>query len=77
MKTKRPSSSDPKASTPSRNLLAIAMVGTALISYQVHKTPDARDRLKDLASLAQNSGDLTARDMQVLTQILATPSPSN
>ncbi|KPB81925.1 putative prophage PSSB64-01, Orf3 [Pseudomonas syringae pv. tomato] len=53
------------------------MVGTALIGYQVHKTPDARDRLKDLASLAQNRGDLTARDLHVLTQILATPSPSN
>ncbi|MDF5776550.1 hypothetical protein [Pseudomonas syringae] len=77
MKTEHPSSSDSKASTPSRNLLIVAMIGTALIGYQIHKTPDARGRLVGLASLAQIRGDLTTSDLHVLAQILATPSPSN
>ncbi|KGS15976.1 prophage PSSB64-01 [Pseudomonas coronafaciens pv. porri] len=77
MQTEHLSSSLSKASTPSRNLLIIAMIGTALIGYQVHKTQDARGRLVGLASLAQVQGDLTASDLDVLAQILATPTPSN
>lgn len=77
MKTEHPSSSNSKASTPPKNLLTIAMVGTALIGYLVQKTPDTRGRLESLASQAQIQGDLTASDEHVLTQILATPSPSN
>ncbi|WP_032699960.1 hypothetical protein [Pseudomonas syringae] len=77
MKTEHPSSSDSKASKPSRNLLITAMIGTALIGYQVHKTPDARGRLESLATQATTQGELSANDMRVLASILAIPSPSN
>ncbi|MCH5535171.1 hypothetical protein L6216_13470 [Pseudomonas syringae pv. syringae] len=77
MKTEHPCSSDSKASTPSRNLLTIALIGAALIGYQVHKTPHARGRLESLATQAKTRGDLSASDMRLLTSILATPSPSN
>ena len=77
MQTEHLSSRDTKASTPPRHLLTIAMIGTALIGYLVHKTPDARGRLESLASQAQVQGDLTASDEHVLAQILATPSSSN
>ncbi|KPW09749.1 hypothetical protein ALP10_03299 [Pseudomonas syringae pv. helianthi] len=77
MKTEHPSSSDPKASTPSQNLLTIALIGAALISYQVHKTPHARGRLESLATQATTQGDLSANDMRVLASILDIPSPSN
>ncbi|SMS12797.1 hypothetical membrane protein [Pseudomonas viridiflava] len=77
MKTEHPSSSDPKASTPSQNLLTIALIGAALISYQVHKTQHTRGRLESLATQAKTQGDLSANDMRVLASILAIPSPSN
>ncbi|PHN78331.1 hypothetical protein [Pseudomonas syringae] len=77
MKTEHPSSSDPKASTPSQNPLTIALIGAALISYQVHKTPHARGRLESLATQATTQGGLSANDMRVLASILDIPSPSN
>ena len=63
--------------TPSRRTVATAIIGAALIGYLVHKTPDARDRLTDLATLAHSQGDLTAVDALVIAQVLARPSVSN
>ena len=63
------SSSETKATTSSRKLLATAMIGAALIGYQVHKTPDARTRLESLASQA----DLTESDAALVAEHLAKP----
>jgi hypothetical protein len=57
--------------------VATAIIGAALIGYLVQKTPDARDRLTNLATLAHSQGDLTAVDAQVITQVLARPPVSN
>ena len=62
---------------PSRRTVATAIIGAALIGYLVHKTPDARDRLTNLATLAHRQGELTAVDAQVITQVLARQSVSN
>ncbi|MCD5970406.1 hypothetical protein [Pseudomonas quasicaspiana] len=62
---------------PSRRTVATAIIGAALIGYLVHKTPNARQHLESLASLAQTQGDLTAGDALILAQILALPPVSN
>jgi hypothetical protein len=59
---------------PTRPLLATAVIGAALIGYVVHKTPDARQRLESLAAMAQNLGDLSDRDADVVAQVLAKPT---
>lgn len=59
---------------PPRPLLATAVIGAALIGYLVHKTPDARERLESLASMAQLMGDLTERDAAVVAELLAKPT---
>jgi len=84
MQAQHPSSSKCKAITPpkggsrtfkpSRRLLATAVIGSALIAYQVHKTPDARQRLESLVSTAQSIGDLTERDAAVVAELLAKPT---
>ena len=83
MQAQHPSSSGDKASTPGergsitfkppRPLLATAMIGAALIGYLVHKTHDARLRLESLAAMAQQLGDLSDRDADVVAQLLAKP----
>lgn len=83
MQAQHPSSSGSKAITlpeqaskafkPPRPLLAIAVIGAALISYQIHKTPDARQRLESLASMAHTLGELSDRDADVVAQLLAKP----
>jgi len=85
MKAAHQSSSDRKDTTPPnhggsrtfkppRPLLATAVIGAALISYLVHKTPDARLRLENLANMAQSKGDLTDRDAAVVAELLAKPT---
>ncbi|MBK5413720.1 hypothetical protein [Pseudomonas sp. TH31] len=84
MQAQHPSSSKHKAITPpgqvsstfkpSRRLLATAVIGAALISYLVHKTPDARQRLETLADIAQILGDLSEPDAAVVAQLLAKPA---
>lgn len=59
---------------PSRPLLATAVIGTALIGYLVHKTPDARLHLECLVSIAHTLGDLTERDAAVVAELLAKPT---
>lgn len=73
MEAKHQSSGGTKATTPARHLLATAMIGAALIGYQVHKTPDARTRLVSLATMAHSLGELTDRDAAVVAQLLAKP----
>ena len=83
MQAQHPSSSGNKAITPAeqgsitfrppRPLLATAMIGAALIGYLIHKTPDARQRLESLAAMAQQLGDLSDRDADVVAQLLAKP----
>ncbi len=70
MQARTQSSSDIKANTPTRRLLATAMIGAALIGYQVHKTPDARARLESLATTASRLGDLSENDATVITRVL-------
>ncbi|WP_207267454.1 hypothetical protein [Pseudomonas sp. GW101-3H06] len=81
MKAEHRSSSDSKDITllmkggtsgfkPSRPLLATAVIGTALIGYLVHKTPDARSHLENLVNMAHNMGDLSERDAAVVTELL-------
>lgn len=83
MQAQHPSSSGNKAITPTeqgssafkppRPLLATAMIGAALIGYVVHKTPDARQRLENLAAMALQLGHLSDRDADVVAQLLARP----
>ena len=73
MEVQQLNSSDPKATTPTRHLLATAIIGAALIGYLVHKTPDARIRLESLSSMAQTLGELTENDAAVVAQLLAKP----
>lgn len=84
MQAQHPSSSDHKAITPleqgrstfapPRRLLATAIIGAALIGYLIHKTPDARQRLESLASMAHSLGDLSDGDANVVAQLLAKPN---
>ncbi|NHN70574.1 hypothetical protein G7W60_22295 [Pseudomonas fluorescens] len=84
MQAQHPSSSGHKATTaltrnadstfkPTRPMLATAVIGAALISYLVHKTPDARQHLASLANMAWTLGDLSARDAAVVADLLAKP----
>lgn len=84
MQAQHPSSSRRKAITPpdrgsrpikpGRPLLATAVIGAALIAYQIHKTPDARLRLESLADMALALGDLSADDAAVVNELLAKPT---
>lgn len=71
MKVKNQSSSEMKANTPARHLVATAIIGAAMIGYLVHKSPEARVRLESLSSMAQTLGELSERDAAVVAQILA------
>ncbi|QHF01206.1 hypothetical protein N015_01810 [Pseudomonas asturiensis] len=76
MQTEHLSGSDWKASTRNQKLLAMAVIGGALIGYQVHKTPDARTRLEQLTNEAHGQGDITDQDAEIVAQLLAkTPIP--
>ncbi|MFJ4116923.1 hypothetical protein ACIPV9_10965 [Pseudomonas psychrophila] len=71
MKVTNQSSSELKATTPARHLVATAIIGAAVIGYLVHKTPEARVRLESLSSMAQTLGELSERDAAVVSQLLA------
>ncbi|NBF12903.1 hypothetical protein [Pseudomonas sp. Fl4BN1] len=84
MQAQHPSSSELKATTapaqhaestfkPTRRMLATAMIGAALISYLVHKSPDARQHLASLTNKASRLGDLSDRDAAVVADLLAKP----
>lgn len=75
MQAQHPSGSGTKATTAPRRLLATAIVGQALIGYQVQKTPAARARLESLADMAKRLGDLTEADAAVVAELLAKPAP--
>lgn len=69
MHTEPQNSSGAKITTSSQRLLATAMIGAALISYQVHKTAGARTRLESLASQTE----LTESDAALVAEHLAKP----
>ena len=71
MKVKNQSSSEMKANTTARHLVATAIIGAAMIGYLVHKSPEARVRLESLSTMAQTLGELSERDAAVVAQILA------
>ena len=68
MQVKNQSSSEVKANTPARHLVATAIIGAAMIGYLVHKSPEARVRLQSLSSMAQTLGELSERDAAVVAQ---------
>ena len=71
MKVKNQSSSEVKATTPAKHLVATAIIGAAMIGYLVHKSPEARVRLESLSTMAKTLGELSERDAAVVAQILA------
>ena len=71
MKVKNQSSSEVKATTPAKHLVATAIIGAAMIGYLVHKSPEARVRLESLSTMAQTLGELTERDAALVAQLLA------
>lgn len=71
MKVTNQSSSEAKATTPARHLVATAIIGAAVIGYLVHKSPEARVRLESLSSMALTLGELSERDAAVVAQLLA------
>ena len=71
MKVTNQSSSESKAITPARNMVATAIIGAAMIGYLVHKSPEARVRLESLSTMAKTLGELSERDAAVVAQILA------
>ena len=71
MKVKNQSSSEVKATTPAKHLMATAIIGAAMIGYLVHKSPEARVRLESLSTMAQTLGELSERDAAVVAQLLA------
>lgn len=76
MQAQHLSSSETKATTPARHLVATAIIGAAMIGYLVHKTSEARIRLESLSSMANTLGELTERDAAVVAQLLAKPITS-
>lgn len=72
MQAQHQSGSGAKAITPAPHLLAIAMVGAALIGFQIHKTPDARTRLQALVTQARSAGELNDADAALVARTLAT-----
>jgi hypothetical protein len=72
MQAQHHNGSGTNANTTARHLLATAMIGAALIGYQIHKTPDARTRLESLATMAQQLGELNDTDAALVARTLAT-----
>lgn len=62
-----------KAFKPTRHMIVTAMIGAALVGYQVHKTTDARSRLESMTIMAQTLGDLSAPDAALIADLLARP----
>ena len=77
MQAQHQSSSEAKATTPARHLVATAIIGAAMIGYLVHKSPEARVRLESLSSMAQTLGELSERDAAVVAQLLAKSTGAN
>ena len=71
MKVKNQSSSEVKATTPAKHLVATAIIGAAMIGYLVHKSPEARVRLESLSTMAQTLGELSEHDAALVAQLLA------
>ncbi|MGR4042508.1 hypothetical protein FW796_24230 [Pseudomonas sp. 910_21] len=55
-------------------VVATAIIGAAVIGYQVHKTPESRTRLESLSQMASTLGELSDADAAVVAQLLAHPT---
>lgn len=69
MQAQHHSGSTAKATTPDRHLL----LGQALIGFQVSRSQASREHLEQLATQAQQRGELTAADARVIATLLAAP----
>lgn len=74
MQVQNLSSSGTKATIPTRRLVATAIIGAAVIGYQVHKPPESRTRLESLSQMASTLGELSDADAAVVAQLLAHPT---
>ena len=71
MQAQHHSGSAVKATTP-----AIHLLGQALIGFQVSRSQASREHLEQLATQAQQRGELTAADARVIATLLASPRRS-
>lgn len=55
----------------SPRLLAIGVIGAALVDHQVHRTAASRARLEGAADMAQRLGALDGDEAQLVASILA------
>lgn len=74
MQAQNLSSSGTKATIPARRLVATAIIGAAVIGYQVLKTPESRTRLESLSQMASTLGELSDADAALVAQLLAPPT---
>ncbi|PKG15089.1 hypothetical protein [Pseudomonas aeruginosa] len=71
--TKHPSGSAVTATTAPRHLVALAIVGGALIAFQVNKTDATRASLQSVTDMARRLGQLNDQDVSVVAELLASP----
>lgn len=71
MQAQHHSGSTAKATTP-----AIHLLGQALIGFQVSRSQTSREHLEQLATQAQQRGELSAADERVIATLLASPRRS-
>lgn len=68
----RSGTADPTTAGPhSPRLLAIGVVGAALIDHQVHRTADSRARLEGAADMARRLGVLDGAEAQLVARLIA------
>lgn len=69
------SSGTTKPTTPesshSPRLLAIGVIGAAMVDHQVHRSPSTRARLEGAANMAQRLGVLDGAEAQLVATLLA------
>ncbi|OEC43877.1 hypothetical protein A7D27_08840 [Pseudomonas sp. 1D4] len=68
MQAQHPRGSAVKATTP-----AIHLLGQALIGFQVSRSQASREHLEQLATQAQQRGELSAADARVIATLLTAP----
>jgi hypothetical protein len=55
----------------SPRLLAIGVIGAAMVDHQVHRSPSTRARLEGAADMAQRLGVLDGAEAQLVATLLA------
>lgn len=69
----RSGAADPTTAGPSHSprLLAIGVVGAALVDHQVHRTAASRARLEGAADMARRLGVLDGAEAQLVANLIA------